>query len=816
MKDLTISKEEKAALRYYRGSNYESINQLLVCNVDTDLDMIAGGVENKSVSLSFDKDSVIRNLDTIKTIYEIMMKVYYTNNRKEGWAFTRGTNLAEIDRLKNEVYIDKFLSSTTNEEKAKRDFSAVWNKPALMYVCGDSSIPFISVKEVLKDSNFSDEVIIAPFTIIKNIQDAGEVSIPGTSKTIKTYNITLEKQNLQQLSEEDREGLYNYIIDSADSINYKLRRCLELEKENLDNYENIRKLEQLLSRYDSIIEEKEESKDYSESERKADLDDINRINKELDELKSIATDVFEDRKDIIEFITDWKKNIAVYMMAVCREIEIEYQAAYEVKEKYKNLPDAEEDEEEKVEENKEEVAEENPEAAEVVEEKEETEEVKPEEVEEEPTKEELEEKFEEAKEKVEEEKAARPSYKTEIEDISENDIKVNKVEFNNSVKFDDEISKMATQVVEKIEEGTVVNEEPNKEKVKTVEDYKAEFEKEIIEDEEAEFQKSFDEAKAIVEENIVLADKLVDDIEALIAKQQNHAKVAENLGATYKSLNNAFDMKRAALHLCEMNREIKLKIMAIAELNDKKEAINKLKTSTSINTQINTLINYLNNPQIATRNEKIKRFDEIAIIEENELKRGILERVRDIMGEAELKKLKDDAEEIESRPPYQKLVGLLTGRNKLDEFVLEQIDIRQKAIRRSLSLKLSLVKNYSIHEIIALIRMFIEDNFDDELVEDEVVTLESFENELKRNFIVSDSKVMEIVNEREGRNLPLDGKKRLTKRDQIEIDTYRFLNKYGYDVLNDDSENEPEYQDTIGREINRITDYIDSSMIMSF
>jgi len=30
MKDLTISKEEKAALRYYRGSNYESINQLLV------------------------------------------------------------------------------------------------------------------------------------------------------------------------------------------------------------------------------------------------------------------------------------------------------------------------------------------------------------------------------------------------------------------------------------------------------------------------------------------------------------------------------------------------------------------------------------------------------------------------------------------------------------------------------------------------------------------------------------------------------------------------------------------------------------------
>ncbi len=814
MKDLTISKEEKAALRYYRGSNYESINQLLVCNVDTDLDMIAGGIENKSVSLSFDRNSVVKNLDTIKTIYEIMMKVYYTNNRKEGWAFTRGTNLAEIERLKNEVYIDKFLSSTTNEEKAKRDFSAVWNKPALMYVCGDSSIPFISVKEVLKDSNFSDEVIIAPFTIIKNIQDSGEISIPGTAKTIKTYNVTLEKQDLQQLSKEERDGLYNYILDSADSITFKLRKCLELEKENLDNYENIRKLEQLLSRYDSIIEEKEESKDYPESERRADLDDINRINKELDELKAVATDVFESRKDIIEFITDWKKNIAVYMMAECREIEVEYQALAEVTGDHKGgiVYDVEDEEAKPESETTEEAA------SEVEEEKAETSEDENNVEEPEPTQEELEEKFEEAleAEKKAEEEKARPPYKTEIEDVSENDIKVNKVEFNNSIKFDDEISKMATQVVEKIEEGAVVNEEPNKEKIKTVEDYKAEFEKEIIEDEEAEYTKAFDEAKAIVEENIVLADKLVDDIEALIAKQQNHAKVAENLGASYKSLNNAFDMKRAALHLCEMNREIKLKVMAIAELNDKKEAINKLKTSASINTQINTLINYLNNPQIATRNEKIKRFDEIAIIEENELKRGIFERVREIMGEAELKKLKDDAEDIETKSPYQKLMGILTGKNKLDEFVLEQIDIRQKAIRRSLSLKLSLVKNYSIHEIIALIRMFIEDNYDDELVEDEVVTLESFENELKRNFIVSDSKVMEIVNEKEGRNLPYDDKKRLSKRDQIEIDTYRFLNKYGYDVLNNDTENEPEYQDTIGREINRITDYIDSSMILSF
>ena len=67
----------------------------------------------------------------------------------------------------------------------------------------------------------------------------------------------------------------------------------------------------------------------------------------------------------------------------------------------------------------------------------------------------------------------------------------------------------------------------------------------------------------------------------------------------------------------------------------------RLEKISKVNIEISTLINYLNNPKIAVRNSKVTRFDEMAIIEENELKRRIAEKIRDIRGEAELKKLKE-------------------------------------------------------------------------------------------------------------------------------------------------------------------------------
>ena len=86
----------------------------------------------------------------------------------------------------------------------------------------------------------------------------------------------------------------------------------------------------------------------------------------------------------------------------------------------------------------------------------------------------------------------------------------------------------------------------------------------------------------------------------------------------------------------------------------------------------------------------------------------------------------------------------------------------------------------------------------------------AIEDELRRNYIISDSKVHSIAQKKNGKNLPVDSRK-LTKYEVIEIETYRFLNKYGYDIeLKND---EPKYQDTMASEILRIVEYINSSKI---
>ena len=684
MMELDITLEEIEALKKYKSINYESINQLLVSNVETDLALLNSEVENKVVPLLYDRNSVIENIRTIKKIYELMQKLYYSNKTKNGWVFSRGTNIAEIERLKNEIYIDKFLSTTQNKSKAENEFSIIWNKPAVMYICGTSDIPYISVDEILGKQNDYQEIIIAPFTKIKEIKEIGELEIENSSKKIRTYNVTLEKQELDQLTLSERNGLYNYIIENAGLINRKLRECIELENENVTNYENIRKLEQLLSKYEHNAEIKELGKDYSDMERKADFDDMNRINKELNQIKENVANLFEIKKQNMDFITNWKKNIAVYLMAECREIELIY--------KSKNI----------------------------------------------------------------------------------------------------------------------INEEKKEEKITK---YKEEAKEEYEKNEKDKLQKLILQVKEECKENIKISEKLLNDIKILINKEQNYAKIANSLQCSYSALNNGFEMKKVSETANELLLKIKEKVDYLCEKEDKVLLEDKLSTISTINSQIGILFNYLNNPKISIPNTNINRFDEMAIIEENELKRKIAETIRNIRGEAELKKLKDDIEIIDEKGVFGKFFGIFTGQNKLDEFKLDQIELRQYSIRKTLARRLSLAHNYSVHELVADIRMFIEDNEDDYLVEDDVKVLRSLEEELKRNFIVIDSKVQDIMNKKNTGNLPIEKNRRISKKENIEFETKQFLSKYGY-TLNDNNEIEPTYQDTMANEISRIVEYINSSNVL--
>lgn len=673
-KDLT--NEEMEVIRLYKTFTKNAINIMLTSNVEKDFDVMSKQKDNNLYS----KMNLIKNIETFKSVYAIILKMFYKKIEKKDWSFSKYTTLAEVNKAKNEIYIDRLIFATAHKEKIEEEQTENIELPVLVNLIGDKNIPYIELEKILGTVKAEEEVLISPFTKIKKIEEVGKKDL-DEDKKLKIYNMYLEKQELVKMSKEEKTGLYTYLVTNADLVNEKLQKCIEIEKENSKNYENIRKLEQLSNKYESELEKKE-SLGIDEQTKKEELENIDRVNRELDNLKENATTLFQTKKEECDFIVNWKKSLAVYLMSECKEIEEEYLV----------------------------------------------------------------------KEKV-------------IKEISN--------------------SKM-----EKLEQEIRKKQEENDEK--TLED--------II-----------TAVKEECKENLIVAERLINDIKNLILKQQNHAKIAGNLGTSYSALNNCFEIKKYAETLKEMLIKIQNKVEKICKTENRIILDQKLLEISKINVQINTLMNYLNNPKTSIGKSKITRFDEMAIVEENELKRGIAQEILNIRGEAELKKLKDDIGIIEEKSAIKRIIGLITGRNKIDGYMLEQIEVRQKAIRKTLAKKLELSKNYSIHELIAEIEMFREDNEDDELVEDDVADLMALEQELRRNFVIADSKVEEIIEKKEAKNLPIDLKK-VTKQELIEIETYRFLNKYGYDIPEEATE--PVYQDTMSSEINRIIEYIESSKIL--
>lgn len=548
MMNLSSTNEEIEALKYFLGEGNKAMNQLLVSNCETDIALLNDDSEKNVTSISYEREDVISNLMKIKALYTLILKQYYKTSCNDS-KFFRGTNLAEVERLKNEPFIDKIISATQSLEVAETNFASNWNKPTCINLNLDSSIPYLIVKDVLPE-NTTKDVVIAPFTKIKNFELVEEKELAGNSKNIKVYNIELEKQELEELTDRERFGLYNYILENSYLAKVKLEECIKLDKENEINYENIRKLEQLRIKYENAAEDKEDEED-SDIDNQTDYDNIERVDKELEELKKTTTDIYETRRDNINFINMWKRNIAVYMIAECNEIEKKFLGI--------ERPEPEKNETEESAEQEKDII------------------------------------LEEQKNELDEEKA---DVETAENDIDSEEIKLEKNEETIApVIAPEENEECAKEEIEKEEQ-----QEDTKEDKASSLDVNNEI-----------WQRVKDEAQ----ENITVSEELLENIKNLITKQQNHARIAGNIGSTYCALNNAFEMKNVAENMLEALKKVDIKIddMKSEPNEDKLEEISKS------NIEISTLINYLNNPKIALKNTRVTRFEEMAIIEENELKK---------------------------------------------------------------------------------------------------------------------------------------------------------------------------------------------------
>ncbi len=638
--DIKLTKEEHKLMIHYKNEKFYSINQLLSNDIE------------KENPAEYTKENVQENLELIQKIYEIMVRIFYHEPELEKKSFYKATSMAEIDKLKNISEVNLFFMAKLECSKAEEDLVTILNRPALLQIELADDIPTILIEE-------DGTVLISPFTKIDLIEE-----LEDGNEDRKNYKIVLSKQQSMDLKEPNKTELLESILKNTNSVFEKIKACLEIDEENSVNYENIRKLEQLLAKHNFAMEQENYEADTTEEERQSDLDNIARINSELTSLKDIVAKSFNDKLQNMQFITEWKNDVGIYL----------------------------------------------------------------------------------------------------------------KNEF--------------AQMIAKYD-GTIL------------------VEKNVEEKEEKTYQptgnEKIDEVKADCLENVAVVNTLLKNIKELISKQQNHARIAEALDSNYKALNNAFEMKNYAEELDSLVRAISDKVDHITD--EKAEELEKI---SKVNLQVSILLNYLNNAKSAV-SKKINRFDEMNIIEENELKKEIAETIKNIRCEAELKKLNDDVDIIEDKSNIKKFFGKFTGRDKLDKTMLDQIKVRQTAIRKNFRNKMPLAYNYSIHELIAEIEMFIKENKDDELVLEDVSLLRKIKDTLKKNFVILDSKVISIMDQKTGKNLPVASKK-VSKKELIEIDTYRFLNRYGYDKSYD--KKEPDYPDTMASEIKRIIDYIKSSDVL--
>lgn len=674
--------EDRELINKFQKFSFNSINHLLTTDAELDISYMIEAMDNEdidieSLGLDFSKGTTEDNIDLIKQVYEIMLKQYFSKKVRSNWSFITVLTIDEVNKIKNEMYIDKFLLVTKDRKKAEKKYAKEISVPVIVNVFGSKDLPYLDINGILEDKLDETEVLISPFTKVSSIEKANDTTL-NSGKVAKVYNIYLDKQEFTELSDEELKDLYNYINENADSVNLKMKKCLSVEKENAENYSQIRKLEYTVSSMESNIEIDEDKPESVLSDEERELLDFK---KQLDLLKEKTSNLFEKRKRDSEFISKWKRTVVVYLMAECKLIDDKYKIQETVK-----------------------------------------------------------------------------------DEIAENKLKI-------------------------IEEN-IKEEEVKKEK--------------------KEHEELIESVISECEDNCNSVEEIIGKIDLLISRQQNNAKIAGELGTSYSALNNGFEMKKKAAALEENVSKIKNRVLEIAE-NEKPAVVEKkLKKISIVNNQISVLINYLNNPKSQIGIAKVSRFDEMNIVEDNTLKRGIAKEILSIRGEAELKKLKDDVEVIESKTGILKIIGAITGRNKMDEILLDQIEIRERAIHRRLSQKMSLGDNYSIHEMLADIKMFLVENRDEELVENDCKKLEIIQRKLMDNFVIESSKIDEIIREKENTKLPMKLEK-ISKKELLEIETYKFLKKYGYDFVNKNEE--LEYNDTMANEINAVSEYIKSSNV---
>lgn len=313
--------------------------------------------------------------------------------------------------------------------------------------------------------------------------------------------------------------------------------------------------------------------------------------------------------------------------------------------------------------------------------------------------------------------------------------------------------------------------------------------------------------------NINKTEKILEDVENLIKSQKKFAKIGAEANAGYASIIDGFKIRSEAEKLRQRLEQIyrefeayyfnKLQKKAIQE--DYERKLGRILESAN---QIEIFLNYLYNPKSVKKNSKINRFEELVLIEENELKRIICKTAENLIAKANLLIIDDELDAIEFKNTAKKILDLITGKRKIEKYRELKLEEAAEKVQEKLEKEYTINKNYKIHDIIAEIMIFKAENLDDELIEEYIDKLNILERGIVKNFVIDEEKILKKIDELKGIALPMDIQK-MSKEDEVDLEMAILYHKYGYNEKNE--EEKVEYNDTSANEIKQILDYIKMS-----
>ena len=329
---------------------------------------------------------------------------------------------------------------------------------------------------------------------------------------------------------------------------------------------------------------------------------------------------------------------------------------------------------------------------------------------------------------------------------------------------------------------------------------------------ETEKVKLFDLEK-VLRTNKNKSDKMVEDISDLIKKQQKYAKIGAETNSKYSSLIDGFKIKQEAEKLRKILSDMyfEFKEYYFNKLNKKipnLEYERRLSKILEIAEKVEVFLNYIYNPKNAKQRTDINRFDELILIEENEIKRRITKEVDLIIANANLIIIDEEIDTIETKRVLEKLFDIIIGKRKKDKERVIKLEELAEEVDAKLRQSYTINRNYKIHDVLAKIMIFKSENIGDELVKDLVDKITVIEKAIAKNFVISEESVLKKIDELKMLKLPVVIEK--DEKNDVEYELALLRHKYEYDNIY--NEEEVKYVDTTANEIKQIIEYIKLSV----